>query len=81
MLTRAGCGSNVRCAAITVIASRRNQYMKKLLRSLLVLTLVVGAGACTSVLGPEHSPDAGNHSPDAGNHSPDAGNHSPDAGN
>ena len=43
--------------------------MKTLLRSLLILTLVVGTGACTSILGPEHGPDAGNdlHGPDAGN--------------
>ena len=43
--------------------------MKTLLRTLLVLTLVVGTGACTSILGPEHGPDAGNelHGPGAGN--------------
>ena len=53
--------------------------MKTLRRSLLVLFLTVGAGACTtSVLGPEdieqHGPDSGNHGPDSGNHGPDSGN-------
>ena len=52
--------------------------MKTLRRSLLVLLLTVGTGACTtSILGPDieiHSPDGGNHSPDGGNHSPDGGN-------
>ena len=43
--------------------------MKTLLRSLLILTLVVGTDACTSILGPEHGPDPGNdfHSLDTGN--------------
>jgi len=51
------------------IASKRTYEMKTLLRSLLILTLVVGTGACTSILGPQHGPDAGNdfHGPDAGN--------------
>jgi len=51
------------------IASERTPDMKTLLRSLLILTLVVGTGACTSILGPQHGPDAGNdfHGPDAGN--------------
>jgi hypothetical protein len=49
--------------------------MKTLRRSLLVLLLTVGAGACTtSILGPDvHSPDPGAHSPDPGAHSPDPG--------
>ena len=53
--------------------------MKTLLRSLLVLTLALGAGACTtSILGPQ---DVEQHGPDGGNHGPDGGNHGPDGGN
>ncbi len=56
----------------------RNQIMKTLLRSLLVLTLTVSIGACTStILGPQ---DVEQHGPDAGSHGPDAGSHGPDAG-
>jgi len=52
--------------------------MKTLLRSLLVLTLTVSIGACTStILGPQ---DVEQHGPDAGSHGPDAGSHGPDAG-
>ena len=49
----------------TPIRYLEESYMKTLLRSLLVLTLTVSAGACTStILGP--SADAGAHHPDPG---------------
>ena len=48
--------------------------MKSLLRLLLVLTLTVSTGACTStILGPDHTPDPGAHTPDPGAHTPDPG--------
>lgn len=41
--------------------------MKILTRALLVLLLTAGTAACTSITGPEHSPDPGEfHSPDPG---------------
>lgn len=51
--------------------------MKILRRSLLVLLLTVGAGACTSssIVGPDYTPDSGNHNPDGGSHNPDGGSY------
>ena len=48
--------------------------MKTIRRLVLVLTLTIGAAACTSgsILGPHH-PDGGSHHPDGGSHHPDGG--------
>ena len=48
--------------------------MKTLLRYLLVLTLTVSVGACTStILGPDGNPDPGAGNPDPGAGNPDPG--------
>jgi hypothetical protein len=53
--------------------------MKTLRRSLLIVLLTVGAGACsTPIMGPD---DAEQHNPGSGNHNPGSGNHNPGSGN
>ncbi len=53
--------------------------MKTLLRYLLVLTLTVSVGACTStILGPDSNPE-GHPDPGAGHPDPGAGNPDPGA--
>jgi hypothetical protein len=56
------------------------ELMKKLTRSLLVLSLTVGTAACgTQIMGP-YNPDPGAYNPDPGAYNPDPGAYNPDPG-
>lgn len=51
-----------------------------MLRKFFVLVALIGAAACSSPLGLDHTPDPGTHVPDPNTHTPDPGSHTPDPG-